>query len=51
MSNRHKTRPALGGAGRPRMAYLCADDPLPVLAAVAQQVVLFVKTRLPFRSA
>lgn len=51
MSNRHKTRPALGGAGRPRMAYLCADDPLPVLAAVAYQVYLSVKARLPFGSA
>ena len=47
----HRPRPGLGGAGRPRLAYLCADDPLPVLAAVVYQGFLSVKARLRFRSA
>ena len=51
MANRQTTRPALGGAGRPRLTYLCGDDPLPTVAALAVQVYFSVKARLPFRSA
>lgn len=51
MATRHTDRPALGGAGRPRLAYLCSDDPVPTLAALAVQVYFSVKARLPFRSA
>jgi hypothetical protein len=34
VATRHNSRPPLGGFGRPRVAWLSADDPLPVRLAI-----------------
>lgn len=51
MATRHGPREDLGGTGRPRLAWVSADDPVPTLLAMASQIGLSIKARLPFRSA
>lgn len=46
LAHRRTDRPALGGSGRARLAYLAVDDPLPVLAVIVSQAYLSVAPRL-----
>ncbi|WP_059018016.1 hypothetical protein [Mycobacterium sp. M26] len=50
VAHRRKDRPALGGFGRARLAYLAADDPIPILAVIVCQLYLSLASRLPFLS-
>ncbi|MDT5151500.1 MAG: D-aspartate ligase [Mycobacterium sp.] len=47
LADRHGPKRPMGGSGRPRLAWLAGDDPLPVLAMILRQGALSTAARIP----
>lgn len=46
-AHRRGARPELGGSGRPRLAYLCHDDHLPLVLVFLCQACMSIRARIP----